>query len=85
MRTTLNLDDDILAAARVMARQRRQPIDAVISHLARQALAQPKGLAPSGTLQASSNGLPLLPLRPEGAPVDLELVNALLATKAYPP
>ncbi|MCP9915143.1 hypothetical protein AAF143_01680 [Cyanobium sp. ATX-6F1] len=39
--------------------------------------AQPKGLASSCALPASRNGFPLLPLRPEGAPVDLELVNAL--------
>jgi hypothetical protein len=38
MRTTLTLDDDVLAAARVLARQRKQPIGSVISALAREAL-----------------------------------------------
>ena len=38
MRTTLQLDDDVLAAARVLARQRRRSLGDVISDLARQAL-----------------------------------------------
>jgi len=36
-RTTLQLDDDVLAAARVLARQQRTSLEAVISELARQA------------------------------------------------
>lgn len=76
MRTTLTLDDDVLAAAKVLARQRQQPIGSVISALARQALAAPtQQLAIPA--QAQRNGLPLLPLQPGGAPVDLELVNQL--------
>lgn len=76
MRTTLTLDDDVLAAARVLARQQRQPIGSVISALARQALASPSH-APASPGQTQRNGLPLLPLQPGGAPVDLELVNQL--------
>jgi hypothetical protein len=76
MRTTLTLDDDVLAAARVLARQRRQPIGSVISALARQALATPTQPATS-PVQTHRNGVPLLPLQPGGAPVDLELVNQL--------
>jgi hypothetical protein len=79
MRTTLRLDDDVLAAARVLARQRRVSLGEVISALVRQAL-----LAPATTTTSLSdvpaderNGLPLLPWNPEGAPVDLELVNSL--------
>jgi len=76
MRTTLTLDDDVLAAAKVLARQRRQPIGSVISALVRQALAAPTH-QPAGPAQRQRNGLPLLPLQPGGAPVDLELVNQL--------
>ena len=76
MRTTLTLDDDVLAAARVLARQRRQPIGSVISALARQALASPSQ-QPASPAQTQRSGLPLLPLQPGGAPVDLELVNQL--------
>jgi hypothetical protein len=60
----------------VLARQRRQPIGSVISALARQALASPS-LQPASPAQTQRNGLPLLPLQPGGAPVDLELVNQL--------
>jgi hypothetical protein len=76
MRTTLTLDDDVLAAARVLARQRKQPIGSVISALARQALgtAHHTNNLPSA---AKRNGLPLLPIQPQGSAVDLELVNSL--------
>ena len=78
MRTTLQLDDDVLAAARVLARQQRTSLGAVISELARQALVAP---APSSSSEHRGsdhrNGLPLLPWKEEGAPVDLEFVNSL--------
>jgi hypothetical protein len=79
MRTTLQLDDDVLAAARVLARQRRVSLGVVISELARRALlAPPRGLETGpGELPEERNGLSLLPWTPEGAPVDLELVNRL--------
>lgn len=79
MRTTLQLDDDVLAAARVLARQRRTSLGAVISELARRALVTPpQGLETSTShLPEERNGLPLLPWTPAGAPVDLELVNRL--------
>jgi hypothetical protein len=62
MRTTLSLDDHVLAAARVLARQ---------------ALVAPHPETAAGREPASRNGLPLLPLQPGGAPVDLNLVNHL--------
>lgn len=78
MRTTLQLDDDVLAAARVLARQQRTSLGAVISDLARRALVAP---APDSRSDEQGgdhrNGLPLLPWKETGAPVDLELVNAL--------
>ena len=78
MRTTLQLDDDVLAAARVLARQRRTSLGAVISELARQALVAPTPGSSSADPGADHrNGLPLLPWKEKGAPVDLELVNNL--------
>lgn len=78
MRTTLQLDDDVLAAARVLARQQHSSLGAVISALARQAL---MGAAAGSSSAAEGadhrNGLPLLPWKQTGAPVDLELVNQL--------
>ena len=78
MRTTLQLDDDVLAAARVLARQRLVSLGVVISELARQALVAPATGSSSGDPGGDHrNGLPLLPWKTTGAPVDLELVNHL--------
>jgi hypothetical protein len=78
MRTNLQLDDDVLAAARVLARQQRTSLGAVINELARQALVAP---APGSSLENRRsdhrNSLPLLPWKEEGAPVDLRFVNSL--------
>ena len=74
MRTTLQLDDDVLDAARVLARRRRLSVGAVISDLARQALRRPAGLE---EVPSQRSGLPLLPLKPSGGVVDLNLVNHL--------
>ena len=78
MRTTLRLGDDVLAAARVLARQQRTSLGAVISELARQALVAPApGSSSEHRRYDHRNGLPLLPWKEEGAPVDLEYVNSL--------
>ena len=75
MRTRLQLNDDVLASARVLARQRGESLGAVISELARKGLHQP--LPQSAGEASRRNELLLLPLWPEGSPVDLELVNGL--------
>jgi len=75
MRTTLSLDADVLASARVLARQRGESLGALISELARKGLHQP--LPQSAGQSSRRNELLLLPLRAEGSPVDLELVNGL--------
>ncbi|WP_087067906.1 CopG family transcriptional regulator [Cyanobium sp. NIES-981] len=78
MRITLQLDDDLLAAARVLARQQRTSLGAVISALARQALVAPApGSGSENERSYHGSGLPLLPWKEKGAPVDLELVNNL--------
>lgn len=70
MRTTLAIDDDILAAAKAMAQQQHRSIGAMISELARRSLRRP----PSGD---ERNGIPLLSPRPGAQPVTLEIVNML--------
>ncbi len=70
MRTTLSIDDDVLAAARAIANQKRATVGEVISDLARKALHRPA--APT-----VRNGVPLLPLSDPHAVVTLEMVNAL--------
>lgn len=71
MRTTLDLDEDVLQAAKEIAASRRTTTGKVVSELAR------KGLTPSrgGGVR---NGVPVLPRRPAGARrPTMQLVNAL--------
>jgi hypothetical protein len=70
MRTTLTLDDDVLASARALAAQRGVPIGTVVSELVR------RGLAPAQPT-ASRNGIRLFPVRPDAGPVTPELVKDL--------
>ena len=70
MRTTLSIDDDVLAAAKALAAHERKSTGEVLSALARRSLTQP---SPKKT----RNGFPVLPARPGGVPVTLEIVNAL--------
>ena len=68
MRTTLQLDDDVLAAARVLARQRRRSVGDVISDLARQALSRSTEGRSQNVLEQRS-GLPQLPGKASGGVV----------------
>ena len=68
MRTTLQLDDDVLAAARVLARQRRSSVGDVISDLARQALSRSADGGSENVLEQHS-GLPQLPVTASGGVV----------------
>lgn len=70
MRTTIDVDDDVLTAAKAIARQKNETIGKVVSDLARQAL-RPRA-APS-----NRNGVPLLFVRNRDAIVTLDTVNAL--------
>jgi len=70
MRTTLAIDDDVLIAAKAIARQQRRSIGEVMSDLARRALRPPQ--APT-----ARNGIPLLPVSDEAIVVTLDTVNML--------
>lgn len=71
MRTTLDLDEDVLQAAKEMAVTNGTTAGRVLSDLAR------KALAPARTRRVR-NGVPLLPHRPGGAPpLTMKRVNAL--------
>ena len=72
MRTTLAIDDDVLAAAKDLAERERKTLGEVVSGLARQGLQRS---APAGMVMR--NGVRLLPNRKPGKPVTLELVNRL--------
>jgi hypothetical protein len=71
MRTTLAIDDDVLAAAKSLAERQHTSMGEVISQLVRQAL---RGQA---LASAKRNGVPLLARRPDSTPVTMELVNQL--------
>ena len=70
MRTTLNIADDVLAAARSLAAQKHRPLGDVISDLARKALTRP-------SVSLERNRVPLLPANQKPTPVTMELVNGL--------
>ena len=72
MRTTLAIDDDILAAAKHLAERERKTVGEVISMLARQGLTRGARAA-----RAERNGVPLLPSRRGASPVTPEIVNQL--------
>ena len=71
MRTTLTIDDDLLAAVKELAARQHKTVGQMISALARQALqpAMPRG--------GVRNGVPLLTVQASAAPVTPELVNQL--------
>ena len=72
MRTTIDIADDVLQAARELAELRGETLGAQISALAR------KGLENAAFAAATRNGVPLLPRRREGAAKPtMKLVNAL--------
>lgn len=71
MRTTLDIDVDVLEAAKELATAGRTTAGKVLSDLAR------KGLRPAESQPIVRNGVPLLPPRPGSRPVTLEEVNRL--------
>jgi hypothetical protein len=71
VRTTLDIDDDVLEAAKDLAANRGTTAGRVLSELARQALEPRRS-------PRVRNGVPLLPRRPAGsAKPTLDLVNRL--------
>ena len=71
MRTTLNIDDEVLLAVGEVARQRRTTVGSVVSDLLRDSL------QPGIFKVAYRNGVPLLPRKSNGPIVTAELVNRL--------
>ncbi len=70
MRTTLDLDDDILQAAKELAEVYRTTAGKVLSDLAR------KALAPKQTVRVR-NGVPLFRPDPSARKITMKLVNEL--------
>ena len=71
MRTTLTIDDDVLAAARALAEARDVSLGDAISELARRGLATPT---------TSTHGLPTFAVQPDARPLTPEMVEEALDT-----
>jgi hypothetical protein len=70
MRTTLDVEEDVLLAAKEIARQQRLSIGKVLSNLCRQALTRQR-------TGSTRNGVPLFPIQKKAGAATLELVNRL--------
>jgi hypothetical protein len=70
MRTTLEIDDDVVAAARELAACERRSLGSVISSLARQ------GLTPARV--EAEDGLPVIRVPAGTPPITLEMVKRAL-------
>jgi hypothetical protein len=73
MRTTLNIDDDVLRAAKEIARLRGNTVGAILSGLARETLERGRA-AHSVEVR---NGVPLLPGRPGVGIVSPDAIRSL--------
>lgn len=72
MRTTLDVDEDVLFAVKNLAASRKTSVGKVLSELARQAL-----LPPTQTKSLKRNGFTLFPKQSDGVIVTMDLVNRL--------
>ena len=72
MRTTLDLDEDVLQAAKELAAMRKTTAGKVLSDLAR------KALAPRDPTLKVRNGVPLFPHRPSGRIMTTKMVKDLM-------
>lgn len=70
MRTTLDIDDAVLSAARAIARDEGVSIGAAVSRLAQRGLAMPLG-----AIDVSS-GFPRFTIEQSSPPITLDIVNA---------
>jgi Zn-dependent protease with chaperone function len=70
MRTTLAIDDDVLTAAKAIARRRSTSLGVVVSELARQSLPKPQ-------IVINENGLAVLSVPGSKVVITTELINAL--------
>jgi hypothetical protein len=70
VRTTLDIDDDVIAAARELAADERRSLGSVISELAR------RGLTPARV--ETSDGMPVIRVPPGTPPITAEMVRRAL-------
>ena len=80
MRTTLDIDDAILAAAKEVAGSKGSSAGAVISEWARKGLS-----ASSGKASRSKSGFPMFSVPANAKPLSTATVKSLLADEGLPP
>ena len=74
MRTTVDIDDDVLLAAKDLARREKKSVDAVLSELARKRLS---GAPASGEDPVTDISYGFRPWPRHGKPVTNELIDGL--------
>ena len=72
MRTTVNLDDDVMRAVRSLARERDESLGTVISALLRKALSPPDQIT-------YEEDFPVFQVREGSPPITPEMVDSALA------
>lgn len=72
MRTTVDLDEDVLRVAKDLAQEREQSLGRVLSDLVR------RGLQPIGRVAEREGVIPVLPRKPGAQPVTAQHVKELL-------
>ena len=72
MRTTVDLDEDILRTVKDLAREREQSLGRVLSDLIRQ------GLQPAYQVKVKPGVIPTLPLIPGGRSVTDQIIKDML-------
>ena len=70
MRTTVDIEEDVLLAAKEIARQKGMTVGRVLSDLARKSLTRKSPVT-------KAHGLPLFPVQPNAGVITLEFVNRL--------
>ena len=75
MRTTVDLDQDVLRVAKDLAREKGESLGRVLSDLAR------RGLEPANKPVRVRNGIPILPRHAGAKPVTSEVVKELLESE----
>ena len=68
MRTTVDIDDNVLRVAKALARDEQVSLGTILSRLARRGLA-------GGEIRARPSGFPVFEAAANAAPLDLDLVN----------
>jgi hypothetical protein len=83
MRTTLDIDDDVLAAARELARRDRKPIGRTMSELARAGLRATAGAGSAPVAHEPPVRYGIAPLPSRGGVVTNEVIDRLRGDDAY--